>query len=420
MNKESFHSLENPQNLNKPEKTLETKFNSPLNNAFENFEISPELELSLEDLTREETTLLQRFRGKTKDLVKILVLITTLSGSAEFIRPTTAFAQEEQKIELKEKAPEQIKKEQAQKIAERFKAQYLESNLLPNDYQSLIDKHGSIEVASFWLAQSMAQKIMDKIQEEQGIAQDYRTDVIGGEIFVGHTDHLQDVGRDLEGWSVGELAERIAQQFSDKFTLETIPHDEIKEDVVQSLIQKGINFTEANKFASGSQLQDILEIIEKIETQDPSSMKLKFFALKHGGGGWGHKNTIYLRSDIFNPDKSRDRFKGYPEIRVKWVFAHEMGHLSYDDLSEQEQEKWRELQSKKDFESMIENSYDGDHRYPEMFSYYFVNRDDMIKQIDSEQDSELKEKLIQQFNFIADKCNGRLFNESLRELKSTK
>ena len=126
MNKESFHSLENPQNLNKPEKTLETKFNSPLNNAFENFEISPELELSLEDLTREETTLLQRFRGKTKDLVKILVLITTLSGSAEFIRPTTAFAQEEQKIELKEKAPEQIKKEQAQKIAERFKAQYLE------------------------------------------------------------------------------------------------------------------------------------------------------------------------------------------------------------------------------------------------------------------------------------------------------
>lgn len=417
MDREIFNPLEKPRNQPESEPLLKPEANSAPKETIECLEVKTESELSKEQLIQEETSLLQRFRGKARDMAKVFILTTALT-SAEFVRPATAFAQEKQKIEQQEKTPEQIKKEQAEKIAARLKEQYLESDLIPENYQDLIKEYQSIEVASFWLARDKAREIMDKIQEEQNIDPKFRTDVMGNEIFFGHTDHLQDIGRNLDEWSVNELANKISQSFREKFTPETMPRDSLKEKSIQSLREKGIDFTENNKFASGKQLQDILEMIEKIENQNPSLMKLKFFNLKHGRGGWGYNDMIYLRSDIFNPNKIMERFKEYPEVQIKWAFTHEMGHTVFDNLSKQEQKQWSELQSEKDFKSMIENYYKGDHRFPEMFSYYFVNREDMIRKIELESDHELKEKLIKQFDFIADKSNGKTFEESLSELNS--
>lgn len=417
MSREIFYHLENPKDQNESEESLESEadIDSASVNTVEESEADRESESLSEQLAKEESTLLQRFRGKAKDIAKALIFMTALSASAEYLQPKAAFAQEEQKIAQQEKTLKQIKTEQAVTIAERLKTEYMRVNLLPDDHQILIAKHGSIEVASFWLAQSKAREIMDAIQEEQGIEKDNRTDVIGGEIFLGYTDHLQDIGRDMENWSVRELTGEIAKQFSSKFTAENMPRDEVKESAIRSLKEKGIDIAEENKFASGKQLHDILEMVEGIENQDPSSMKLESFTLERGGGGWARKNIIYLTSDVFNPDEIRERFKEYPEVQIKWIFTHEMGHLSFDGLTEQEQKQWRELQSEKDFTSMIENGFDGDHRYPEMFSYYFINRDDMIREIEGEPDGELKGKLIKQFNFIADKCKGESFEKSLQK-----
>lgn len=303
-----------------------------------NTEVEPELENSAKQFVREESTLLQKFRGKSKQIAKALIVMTALSVPAEFVKSRVAYAEEPQKIEKPEKSSIEIKKEQAQKIVEKLKVQYLDSNLLPNDCQSLIDKYGSIEVASFWLAQTKIREIMAKIQDEQGIEQGYRTDIISGDLFVGHTDHLQDIARDLEDWSVGALSKKITQQFFGKFTQETMPRDKTKEDVDRTLSQKeGIYLIENNMFASGAQLQKILSVVEKIKKQNPSSMKLKFLILEHGEGGWAKDDTIYLRSSIFNTDNIREeRFKEKPEIQLGWVFGHEMGHLSFDGLSEPE------------------------------------------------------------------------------------
>jgi hypothetical protein len=308
-----------------------------------------------------------------------------------------------------EKTPnKEAKEEQAKVIVERLKQEYLASDLISGCYEKLIEEYKSVETAGFWFAIDKAKEIIAKVQEEQDIKPENRTDVLGGFISSA-TQHLLDISNDLERWAIKKLAPKIANDISSKFTPETVPWDKKKAEAIKLLKDMGVILTQSDAFASGDQLQEVYVALKILKNESPTLMKIASIELVGRTNQAGGKGAIFLGYEMFDPHEPLPQFLKYPDKQRVWITIHENGHLVYDALPPNEQKAWRDMQSAKDFQSMISKGYDGDHRFPEMFSYYFVDRQSMISSIQQESDPDAKSKLIKQFDFIAKMAKGKTF-----------